>query len=68
MAVSKEEEDRDVKLSYVDRLAKIAKEEGVGELFAGSTPRVAKAMLSGAIQFATYEETKQKIGQLFIKK
>ena len=68
MAVSKEEQDRDVKLSYVDRLAKIAKEEGVGELFAGSTPRVAKAMLSGAIQFATYEETKQKIGQLFIKK
>ena len=68
MAVSKEDKETDKQLSYVDRLAKIAKEEGVGELFAGTTPRVAKAMLSGAIQFATYEETKQKIGQLFIKK
>ncbi|KAL9185504.1 hypothetical protein ACHAXT_003281 [Thalassiosira profunda] len=55
------------KLSYVDRLAKIAKDEGVGELFAGSSPRIAKAMLSGAIQFATYEETKQKMASLFTK-
>jgi len=69
MAVSKGDQESDEKnLSYIERLVKIAKEEGVEELFAGSTPRVAKAMLSGAIQFATYEETKQKIGQLFIKK
>lgn len=54
--------------SYFDRLAKIANEEGVQELFAGSTPRVAKAMLSGAIQFATYEETKQKMSQFFLKR
>ena len=55
-------------LSYIDRLTKIAKEEGVQELFAGTTPRVAKAMLSGAIQFATYEETKQKTSQCFMKR
>ena len=54
--------------SYVDRLACIAREEGVGALFAGSAPRVAKALLSGAIQFATYEETKQKMSELFIKR
>jgi solute carrier family 25 S-adenosylmethionine transporter 26 len=52
--------------SYVDRLTKIATEEGTGALFAGSWPRVAKAMLSGAIQFATYEETKQKMSEMFI--
>ena len=68
MALSKEEQEVDGDISYVDRLVKIAREEGIQELFAGSSPRVAKAMLSGAIQFATYEETKQKIGQLFIKK
>lgn len=55
-------------LSYFDRIVKIAKEEGVEELFAGSTPRIAKACLSGAIQFATYEETKQKMAQFFIKR
>ena len=54
--------------SYLDRLACIAREEGVGALFAGSAPRVAKALLSGAIQFATYEETKQKMSELFIKR
>ncbi len=67
MAVSREEQGIDDNMSYIERLVKIAKEEGIEELFAGSTPRVAKAMLSGAIQFATYEETKQKIGQFFLK-
>ena len=55
-------------VSYFGRMTKIAKVEGAGVLFAGSLPRVAKAMLSGAIQFATYEETKQKMGELFMKK
>ena len=55
-------------LSYIDRVVKIVKEEGIEELFAGSTPRVAKACLSGAIQFATYEETKQKMAQFLIKR
>ena len=64
--ISKNAEVKD--LSYIDRLVKIAKEEGVEELFAGSTPRIAKAMLSGAIQFATYEETKTKMSEMFIKR
>ncbi|KAL7429945.1 hypothetical protein ACHAXH_003848 [Discostella pseudostelligera] len=55
-------------LSYLGRMTKIANEEGAGVLFAGAWPRVAKAMLSGAIQFATYEETKQKMGELFMKR
>jgi solute carrier family 25 S-adenosylmethionine transporter 26 len=49
-------------------LTTIAREEGIGALFAGSFPRLGKALLSGAIQFATYEETKQKMGEFFIKR
>ena len=64
--VSKNTEGKD--LSYIDKMVKIAKEEGVEELFAGSSPRIAKAMLSGAIQFATYEETKTKMSEMFLKR
>ena len=49
--------------SYLDTLIALGREEGLGGLFAGSSPRVAKALLSGAIQFATYEETKQSIAK-----
>ena len=63
---SKNTEGKD--LSYIEKMVKIAKEEGVEELFAGSSPRIAKAMLSGAIQFATYEETKTKMSEMFIKR
>jgi len=49
--------------NYMDRLVKLGKEEGLAGLFAGATPRVAKAILSGAIQFATYEETKQSFAR-----
>ena len=58
----------DTKLNYVGRLVKIAEEEGVNELFAGTTPRIAKAMLSGALQFAAYEETKQKVADFFARR
>lgn len=51
--------------SYFESLSKIANEEGLKGLFAGVTPRVGKAILSGAIQFATYEETKQAIAKSF---
>ena len=54
--------------SYVDRLITLAREEGLEGLFAGATPRVGKALLSGAIQFATYEETKQSINRFLDKK
>lgn len=53
---------------YVASLVKLAKEEGLAGLFAGATPRVSKAFLSGAIQFATYEETKQAVRDLLLKK
>lgn len=52
------------KTSYVERLIRLGKEEGLAGLFAGAAPRVGKAFLSGAIQFATYEETKQSIAGL----
>jgi hypothetical protein len=50
--------------SYTERFVKLAREEGLAGLFAGATPRVGKAILSGAIQFATYEETKSKVMDL----
>ena len=36
----------------------IAADEGVGALYAGVAPKVARALASGAIQFSTYEATK----------
>jgi solute carrier family 25 (mitochondrial S-adenosylmethionine transporter), member 26 len=49
---------------YVHALAALARDEGLAGLFAGAAPRVGKAALSGAVQFATYEETKQKIASM----
>ncbi|KAL7552602.1 hypothetical protein ACHAWF_017221 [Thalassiosira exigua] len=54
--------------SYFDQLAKIAREEGLQDFFAGSTPRIVKAILSGARQSVTYKETKQKLSELFLKR
>lgn len=51
--------------SYLEALTDLAQTEGLSGLFAGASPRVAKALLSGAIQFATYEETKQQIAAAF---
>jgi solute carrier family 25 S-adenosylmethionine transporter 26 len=51
--------------SYAGNLLTIAKKEGLDGLFAGALPRVGKALLSGAIQFATYEETKASIANYF---
>jgi Mitochondrial carrier protein len=59
------EKETDSEVGYWNSLVTIAKQEGLSGLFAGATPRVGKAILSGAIQFATYEETKQEIGKLF---
>ena len=52
------------KSNYIQSLITLGREEGIPGLFAGATPRVAKAFLSGAIQFATYEETKQSIARM----
>ena len=43
----------------VDTVRGIAAEEGVGALYAGVAPKVTRALLSGAIQFSTYEATKR---------
>lgn len=59
---------QETSLSYIDNLIKLGKDEGISGLFAGVTPRIGKSILSGAIQFATYEETKQKIANSFSKK
>jgi solute carrier family 25 S-adenosylmethionine transporter 26 len=40
---------------YMQSLITLGKEEGWKGLFAGAIPRVGKALLSGAVQFATYE-------------
>lgn len=53
--------------SYFATLAELAKTEGIAGLFAGVAPRVGKALISGAIQFATYEETKQSMTKLLQK-
>ena len=61
-------DDEEDSSSYVDKLTTLARAEGLEGLFAGATPRVGKALLSGAIQFATYEETKQSINRFLDKK
>ena len=61
-------DDEEDSSSYVDKLTTLARAEGLEGLFAGATPRVGKAFLSGAIQFATYEETKQSINRFLDKK
>uniref|UniRef100_A0A7S4N5T8 Mitochondrial carrier protein n=1 Tax=Odontella aurita TaxID=265563 RepID=A0A7S4N5T8_9STRA len=60
-------DDNFSQLSYVQAFKDIADEEGVRALFSGASPRVGKAILSGAIQFATYEETKQSISKAFLQ-
>lgn len=65
MAGTNVEAANNVKPSYADTLIALAKDEGLNGLFAGATPRVGKAILSGAIQFATYEETKQLFAKYF---
>lgn len=43
----------------IDTIRTIANEEGVGALYSGVVPKVARAVASGAIQFSTYEATKE---------
>lgn len=46
----------------VSLIRQIASEEGVAALFAGLSPKVVRALLSGAIQFSSYEFTKDAVG------
>ncbi len=56
------------KSSYLEKFVVLAKEEGLEGLFAGATPRIGKAFLSGAIQFATYESVQQSFREYFSSK
>jgi hypothetical protein len=50
---------------YFKTLVDINREEGPSVLWAGLTPRIGKALLSGAIQFGSYELTKGSLGTYF---
>jgi Mitochondrial carrier protein len=52
-------------VSYGQSIVRLARTEGWNGLLAGATPRIVKAFISGAIQFATYEETKHAIANMF---
>ncbi len=56
------------KPSYLENFVVLAREEGLEGLFAGATPRIGKAFLSGAIQFATYESVQQSFRAYFSSK
>ena len=42
----------------IETIRTIAADEGIGALYSGVVPKVARAVASGAIQFSTYEATK----------
>lgn len=56
------------KTSYVDALVEIAQKEGVPALWTGTLPRVGKAIISGAVQFGSYELSKSSISDFFSQK
>ena len=56
------------KTSYVDALVEIAQKEGVPALWTGTLPRVGKAIISGAVQFGSYELSKSSISDFFSRK
>lgn len=43
----------------VQRIQRIVQTEGVGALYAGLAPRVARALVSGGLQFGSYEAAKR---------
>uniref|UniRef100_A0A7S4C3C4 Mitochondrial carrier protein n=1 Tax=Chrysotila carterae TaxID=13221 RepID=A0A7S4C3C4_CHRCT len=51
-------------MSPIECVRAIAAEEGLPALFSGVTPKAVRAVLSGAIQFSTYEATKDFVNQL----
>ena len=51
--------------SYFGALSTIARDEGIGALWVGLSPRIGKAVLSGAIQFGSYEISKGKMSEAF---
>jgi len=53
---------------YLDSLVEISTEEGIDALWTGILPRIAKALLSGAVQFGAYELSKGGMSNLLSKK
>lgn len=53
-----EDEGEQGSASVLGTARAIVEDEGVGKLFSGLAPRLARAVLSGAIQFGSYELTK----------
>lgn len=51
--------------NYVRTLRDITRTEGLQALFVGTVPRVGKAVLSGAVQFGSYEFTKGSMSKQF---
>ena len=47
--------------SVVDAIARVAREEGVGKLWSGAAPTVARAALLNAGQLGVYSEAKERI-------
>jgi hypothetical protein len=50
--------DKDSDQSSLEMIQNMVKEEGVQALFLGTYPRLARAVVSGAVQFASYELTR----------
>lgn len=51
-------------LGFRDAFSRVAAEEGVSVLFAGSAQRVAWISLGGAIFFGTFEEARRRLDAL----
>ena len=54
--------------SYLGILSGIAREEGLAALWTGTLPRVGKAIISGAVQFGSYEFSKSSMTDFFSRK
>ena len=54
---STENEEKKKSSNPISLLIEIWNEEGLDALFVGFTPRILRAIVSGATQFATYEFT-----------
>ena len=48
--------------TFLSAMGRIYREEGPSALMLGFTPRIFRAVFSGALQFSTYEFTKGKAG------
>ena len=50
--------------SFLPTIATVAREEGVGALYAGVVPKIARAVVSGGLQFSVLEGVKDAVDAL----